>query len=129
LVKHLLVMRAHIGQLNAFVYVVSDGHLLPQQWTGYGTYLARGLVITAAHVVGSASQKIFVRPNAPDAESEPKDIAKYFVPPSQTKKGATVCRAVKVGNPQLKRIFRGLPASLSFVECSWSTFCDRYPRS
>lgn len=27
----------------------------PQSWTGYGVYLRNGLVITAAHVVGSAS--------------------------------------------------------------------------
>jgi len=28
----------------------------PQSWTGYGIYLGRGLVITAAHVVGSAAR-------------------------------------------------------------------------
>jgi len=28
----------------------------PQAWTGYGIYLGRGLVITAAHVVGSAAR-------------------------------------------------------------------------
>ena len=28
----------------------------PQPWTGYGVYLGKGLVITAAHVVGSASR-------------------------------------------------------------------------
>jgi Trypsin-like peptidase domain len=28
----------------------------PQSWTGYGIYLGRGLVITAAHVIGRASQ-------------------------------------------------------------------------
>ncbi len=27
----------------------------PQSWTGYGIYLGRGLVITAAHVIGSAT--------------------------------------------------------------------------
>ena len=27
----------------------------PQSWTGYGVYLGKGLVITAAHVVGSAA--------------------------------------------------------------------------
>src|SRR5258708_33382527 len=28
----------------------------PQSWTGYGIYLGKGLVITAAHVVGRASR-------------------------------------------------------------------------
>src|SRR5262245_57110977 len=28
----------------------------PQSWTGYGIYLGKGLVITAAHVVGSAAR-------------------------------------------------------------------------
>jgi len=28
----------------------------PQSWTGYGIYLGRGLVLTAAHVVGSAAR-------------------------------------------------------------------------
>jgi hypothetical protein len=28
----------------------------PQSWTGYSIYLAKGLVITAAHVAGSASR-------------------------------------------------------------------------
>src|SRR5262249_3301845 len=28
----------------------------PQEWTGYGIYLGRGLIITAAHVVGSAAR-------------------------------------------------------------------------
>jgi hypothetical protein len=34
------------------VHIIQDP---PQSWTGYGIYLGRGLVITAAHVVGSAS--------------------------------------------------------------------------
>src|SRR6266516_4495053 len=28
----------------------------PQSWTGYGIYLGKGLVLTAAHVVGSATR-------------------------------------------------------------------------
>jgi hypothetical protein len=35
------------------VYILQDP---PQSWTGYGIYLGKGLVITAAHVVGRASQ-------------------------------------------------------------------------
>jgi S1-C subfamily serine protease len=38
------------------IYAVDILHNPPQPWTGYGVYLGRGLVITAAHVVGSASQ-------------------------------------------------------------------------
>jgi len=38
------------------IYAVDILHDPPQPWTGYGVYLGRGLVITAAHVVGSASQ-------------------------------------------------------------------------
>jgi hypothetical protein len=38
------------------IYAVDILHDPPQPWTGYGIYLGRGLVITAAHVVGSASQ-------------------------------------------------------------------------
>ena len=38
------------------IYAVDILHEPPQSWTGYGVYLGRGLVITAAHVVGSASQ-------------------------------------------------------------------------
>ena len=38
------------------MYAVDILHNPPQPWTGYGVYLGRGLVITAAHVVGSASQ-------------------------------------------------------------------------
>jgi S1-C subfamily serine protease len=37
------------------IYAVDVLHDPPQPWTGYGIYLGRGLVITAAHVVGSAS--------------------------------------------------------------------------
>jgi hypothetical protein len=37
------------------IYAVDILHDPPQPWTGYGIYLGRGLVITAAHVVGSAS--------------------------------------------------------------------------
>src|ERR1700731_3585008 len=36
------------------IYPVNIIHDPPQDWTGYGIYLGRGLVITAAHVVGSA---------------------------------------------------------------------------
>jgi hypothetical protein len=38
------------------IYAVDILHNPPQPWTGYGVYLGRGLVITAAHVVGFASQ-------------------------------------------------------------------------
>jgi len=38
------------------IYAVDILHNPPQPWTGYGVYLGRVLVITAAHVVGSASQ-------------------------------------------------------------------------
>src|SRR5262245_47557002 len=38
------------------IYAVDILHDPPQPWTGYGIYLGRGLVITAAHVVGFASQ-------------------------------------------------------------------------
>jgi S1-C subfamily serine protease len=44
------------------LYAVNIVQDPPQPWTGYGIYLGKGLVITAAHVVGSASQtKPFVR--------------------------------------------------------------------
>jgi hypothetical protein len=36
------------------VYAVNIVRHPPQEWTGYGIYLGNGLVITAAHVVGSA---------------------------------------------------------------------------
>src|ERR671931_1492236 len=38
------------------LYAVNIVQDPPQPWPGYGIYLGRGLVITAAHVVGSASQ-------------------------------------------------------------------------
>jgi S1-C subfamily serine protease len=38
------------------VYAVNIVQDPPQSWTGYGIYLGKGLVITAAHVVGQASQ-------------------------------------------------------------------------
>jgi S1-C subfamily serine protease len=37
------------------IYAVNILHDPPQPWTGYGIYLGKGLVITAAHVVGSAA--------------------------------------------------------------------------
>jgi hypothetical protein len=37
------------------IYAVNIIQDPPQSWTGYGIYLGRGLVITAAHVVGSAT--------------------------------------------------------------------------
>jgi hypothetical protein len=37
------------------IYAVNIIQDPPQPWTGYGIYLGRGLVITAAHVVGSAA--------------------------------------------------------------------------
>jgi hypothetical protein len=38
------------------VYAVNIVQDPPQEWTGYGIYLGNGLVITAAHVVGSAAR-------------------------------------------------------------------------
>jgi S1-C subfamily serine protease len=38
------------------IYAADILHNPSRPWTGYGVYLGRGLVITAAHVVGSASQ-------------------------------------------------------------------------
>ena len=38
------------------IYAVNIIQDPPQSWTGYGIYLGKGLVITAQHVVGSASQ-------------------------------------------------------------------------
>ena len=38
------------------IYAVNIVQDPPQSWTGYGIYLGKGLVITAAHVVGSASR-------------------------------------------------------------------------
>src|SRR6516225_12496450 len=37
------------------IYAVNIIQDPPQSWTGYGIYLGRGLVLTAAHVVGSAA--------------------------------------------------------------------------
>jgi hypothetical protein len=42
------------------IYAVNIIRDPPQEWTGYGIYLGRGLVLTAAHVVGSA---ILTRPS------------------------------------------------------------------
>src|SRR6266516_4261202 len=38
------------------IYAVNVIQDPPQSWTGYGIYLGKGLVITAAHVVGSAAR-------------------------------------------------------------------------
>jgi S1-C subfamily serine protease len=38
------------------IYAVNILQDPPQSWTGYGIYLGKGLVITAAHVVGLAAQ-------------------------------------------------------------------------
>ena len=38
------------------IYAVNIIQDPPQSWTGYGIYLGRGMVITAAHVVGSAAR-------------------------------------------------------------------------
>ncbi len=38
------------------IYAVNIIHDPPQSWTGYGVYLGNGLVVTAAHVVGSAAR-------------------------------------------------------------------------
>jgi hypothetical protein len=40
---------------SLLIYAVNIIQDPPQSWTGYGIYLGKGLVITAAHVVGSAS--------------------------------------------------------------------------
>jgi hypothetical protein len=37
------------------IYAVNILQDPPQSWTGYGIYLGKGLIITAAHVVGSAA--------------------------------------------------------------------------
>jgi S1-C subfamily serine protease len=37
------------------LYAVNIVQDPPQSWTGYGVYLGKGLIITAAHVVGAAS--------------------------------------------------------------------------
>jgi Trypsin-like peptidase domain len=37
------------------IYAVNIIHDPPQPWTGYGVYLGKGLIITAAHVVGAAA--------------------------------------------------------------------------
>jgi S1-C subfamily serine protease len=37
------------------LYAVNIVQDPPQSWTGYGVYLGKGLIITAAHVVGSAA--------------------------------------------------------------------------
>ena len=38
------------------IYAVNIIQDPPQSWTGYGIYLGRGLIITAAHVVGTAAR-------------------------------------------------------------------------
>jgi len=38
------------------IYAVNIIQDPPQSWTGYGIYLGKGLVLTAAHVVGSAAR-------------------------------------------------------------------------
>jgi S1-C subfamily serine protease len=53
------------------LYAVNIVQDPPQPWTGYGIYLGKGLVITAAHVVGSAAQtKPTVRIGGRDLPSE-----------------------------------------------------------
>jgi hypothetical protein len=49
------------------IYAVNVVQHPPQSWTGYGIYLGNGLVITAAHVVGSAAR---TRPSIRIAELE-----------------------------------------------------------
>jgi hypothetical protein len=46
---------AHPADDSLRIYAVNIIQDPPQSWTGYGIYLGRGLVITAAHVVGSAA--------------------------------------------------------------------------
>jgi hypothetical protein len=54
--------RAQTTDDSLRLYAVNIVQDPPQPWTGYGIYLGTGLVITAAHVVGSAAQtKPFVR--------------------------------------------------------------------
>jgi hypothetical protein len=38
------------------VYAVNIVQIPAQPWTGYGVYLGKGLIVTAAHVVGEASR-------------------------------------------------------------------------
>jgi len=38
------------------IYAVNIVQDPPQSWTGYGVYLGKGLIITAAHVVGRAAR-------------------------------------------------------------------------
>jgi hypothetical protein len=52
------------------IYAVQIVHDPPQSWTGYGVYLEKGLIITAAHVVDSAARtKPTVRWYGPTCES------------------------------------------------------------
>src|SRR5437868_915785 len=40
---------------SLLIYAVNVVRTPPQEWTGYGIYLGKGLVLTAAHVVGKAA--------------------------------------------------------------------------
>jgi hypothetical protein len=48
--------RAESTDESLRIYAVNIVRYPPQSWTGYGIYLGNGLVITAAHVVGSAAR-------------------------------------------------------------------------
>jgi S1-C subfamily serine protease len=48
--------RAEPADDSLRIYAVHIVQHPPQSWTGYGIYLGNGLVITAAHVVGSAAR-------------------------------------------------------------------------
>ena len=50
------VVHAEPGDESLLVYAVNIIQDPAQSWTGYGIYLGRGLVITAAHAIGSAAR-------------------------------------------------------------------------
>ena len=50
------VVHAQPGDESLLVYAVNIIQDPAQSWTGYGIYLGHGLVLTAAHVVGSAAR-------------------------------------------------------------------------
>jgi hypothetical protein len=56
--------RSDVADDSLRVYAVNIIWDPPQEWTGYGIYLGGGLVLTAAHVVGSAAR---TRPSVPIA--------------------------------------------------------------
>jgi hypothetical protein len=63
------------------VHIVQDP---PQEWTGYGIYLGKGLILTAAHVVGSAAK---TKPSV--------HIAGLALPARAVKEGSLDCADVR----------------------------------